>query len=306
MNNFTFGDAGMGYYETIAGGAGAGPSWNGRSGVHTHMTNTRITGQYFLVSGFAHIQNANLSLTRSPKVVATVNNLSFDLALLTNVLTLADPEILERRYPVVLRRFCLRKASGGAGHYAGGDGVIREVGGAAHYPPAKKITLKRASFTVESGELVTCSPHNVQSTTTQLSTHLAAFIRVVLDAHDTDSPIDTHFKQTLSSRTTCLCTICVCAGGVLAADDGWHPVRASICPSIWAVWRLAGREGCQPVNTQQWASCQLGWQGHHAVAVRGRPAHLHPWSRRFRQHGRRLQASTASTDGVHPARSRTI
>jgi hypothetical protein len=30
MNNFTFGDAGMGYYETIAGGAGAGPGWHGR------------------------------------------------------------------------------------------------------------------------------------------------------------------------------------------------------------------------------------------------------------------------------------
>ena len=33
-----------GYYETVGGGAGAGPTWNGRSGVHTHMTNTRITG----------------------------------------------------------------------------------------------------------------------------------------------------------------------------------------------------------------------------------------------------------------------
>ena len=43
MNNLTFGDANMGYYETIAGGAGAGPGWHGRSGVHTHMTNTRIT-----------------------------------------------------------------------------------------------------------------------------------------------------------------------------------------------------------------------------------------------------------------------
>ena len=30
MNNFTFGDPGMGYYETIAGGAGAGPGWHGR------------------------------------------------------------------------------------------------------------------------------------------------------------------------------------------------------------------------------------------------------------------------------------
>lgn len=43
MNNFTFGDPGLGYYETVAGGSGAGPGWNGRSGVHTHMTNTRIT-----------------------------------------------------------------------------------------------------------------------------------------------------------------------------------------------------------------------------------------------------------------------
>uniref|UniRef100_A0A6A7FY14 5-oxoprolinase-like n=4 Tax=Hirondellea gigas TaxID=1518452 RepID=A0A6A7FY14_9CRUS len=43
MNNITFGDDSVGYYETVAGGAGAGPSWHGRSGVHTHMTNTRIT-----------------------------------------------------------------------------------------------------------------------------------------------------------------------------------------------------------------------------------------------------------------------
>lgn len=33
----------FGYYETIAGGSGAGPTWNGTSGVHTNMTNTRIT-----------------------------------------------------------------------------------------------------------------------------------------------------------------------------------------------------------------------------------------------------------------------
>ena len=81
MNNLTFGDKKFGYYETIAGGAGAGATWDGRSGVHTHCTNTRIT----------------------------------------------DPEILERRYPVLLREFSLRKGSGGAGHHTGGDGVIREI-----------------------------------------------------------------------------------------------------------------------------------------------------------------------------------
>jgi len=43
MNNLTFGNDSFGYYETIAGGAGAGPTWIGQSGIHTHMTNTRIT-----------------------------------------------------------------------------------------------------------------------------------------------------------------------------------------------------------------------------------------------------------------------
>ncbi|MFO0728163.1 MAG: hydantoinase B/oxoprolinase family protein [Myxococcota bacterium] len=43
MNNLTLGDSGFGYYETIAGGAGAGPSFAGADAVHTHMTNTRIT-----------------------------------------------------------------------------------------------------------------------------------------------------------------------------------------------------------------------------------------------------------------------
>ena len=81
MNNFTFGNEGFGYYETIGGGAGAGPSWHGQSGVHTHMTNTRIT----------------------------------------------DPEILERRYPVLLREFSIREGSGGKGRHHGGDGLIREV-----------------------------------------------------------------------------------------------------------------------------------------------------------------------------------
>ncbi|HEX9836676.1 MAG TPA: hydantoinase B/oxoprolinase family protein, partial [Alphaproteobacteria bacterium] len=43
MNNFTFGDATRQYYETICGGAGAGPDFDGASAVHTHMTNTRLT-----------------------------------------------------------------------------------------------------------------------------------------------------------------------------------------------------------------------------------------------------------------------
>lgn len=81
MNNLTFGNDSFGYYETIGGGSGAGPEWDGCSGVHTHMTNTRIT----------------------------------------------DPEILEHRYPVMLREFSLRSGSGGNGKYKGGDGIIRDI-----------------------------------------------------------------------------------------------------------------------------------------------------------------------------------
>uniref|UniRef100_A0A0V0G356 Putative oxoprolinase n=1 Tax=Triatoma dimidiata TaxID=72491 RepID=A0A0V0G356_TRIDM len=81
MNNITFGQSDWGYYETVAGGAGAGPTWQGRSGIHTHMTNTRIT----------------------------------------------DPELLEKRYPVMLQTFELRENSGGAGYHKGGDGVIRQI-----------------------------------------------------------------------------------------------------------------------------------------------------------------------------------
>ncbi len=43
MNNLLFGDATLGYYETICGGAGATPAGDGLAAVHTHMTNTRIT-----------------------------------------------------------------------------------------------------------------------------------------------------------------------------------------------------------------------------------------------------------------------
>ena len=43
MNNFLFGDATRQYYETICGGTGAGPAFDGTSAVQTHMTNTRMT-----------------------------------------------------------------------------------------------------------------------------------------------------------------------------------------------------------------------------------------------------------------------
>ncbi len=81
MNNFTFGDEARQYYETIAGGAGAGDGFAGASAVQTHMTNSRLT----------------------------------------------DPEILETRFPVMLEEFSIRRGSGGAGVWPGGDGATRRV-----------------------------------------------------------------------------------------------------------------------------------------------------------------------------------
>jgi 5-oxoprolinase (ATP-hydrolysing) len=43
MNNFTFGNDRHQYYETICGGSGAGPTFEGTDAVHTHMTNSRLT-----------------------------------------------------------------------------------------------------------------------------------------------------------------------------------------------------------------------------------------------------------------------
>ena len=52
MNNLTFGDAQLQYYETIAGGAGAGVDFDGCDAVHTHMTNSRLTDPEILEGRF--------------------------------------------------------------------------------------------------------------------------------------------------------------------------------------------------------------------------------------------------------------
>ncbi|WP_013122593.1 hydantoinase B/oxoprolinase family protein [Thiomonas sp.] len=91
MNNFTFGNAQHQYYETLAGGSGAGGvfdaqgqqtgGFDGASVVQTYMTNSRLT----------------------------------------------DPEVLEWRYPVRLESFAIRTGSGGAGRWRGGDGGVRRI-----------------------------------------------------------------------------------------------------------------------------------------------------------------------------------
>ena len=52
MNNFTFGNTQVQYYETVAGGAGAGADFDGASAVQTHMTNSRLTDPEILETRF--------------------------------------------------------------------------------------------------------------------------------------------------------------------------------------------------------------------------------------------------------------
>jgi 5-oxoprolinase (ATP-hydrolysing) len=91
MNNFTFGNQRVQYYETISGGTGAGPlfdaqgavcgGFDGTSVVQAHMTNSRLT----------------------------------------------DPEVFEFRFPVRLLSYSIRQGSGGAGRWHGGNGGVRRV-----------------------------------------------------------------------------------------------------------------------------------------------------------------------------------
>jgi len=118
MNNFLFGNKDFGYYETIGGGVGAGSGFNGRSAVHQHMTNTRIT----------------------------------------------DPEQLERKYPVRLLEFGIRKNSGGKGEFWGGNGIIRKL----QFLESLQVTLlsqhrKYAPYGLEGGEEGKRGEHNLIS-----------------------------------------------------------------------------------------------------------------------------------------------
>ncbi len=91
MNNFTFGNARYQYYETISGGSPAGGERDadGRA-----------------VNGFDGTSVVQTHMTNS---------------------RLTDPEVLEFRYPVRLESYEIRRGSGGAGHWHGGDGGVRRL-----------------------------------------------------------------------------------------------------------------------------------------------------------------------------------
>ncbi len=91
MSNFTFGNATHQYYETISGGSGAGALIDAQG---------RVTG------GFAGTSVVQTHMTNS---------------------RLTDPEVLEWRFPVRLLGYEIRRGSGGAGRWRGGDGGVRRI-----------------------------------------------------------------------------------------------------------------------------------------------------------------------------------
>ena len=91
MNNVTFGNDRHQYYETVSGGSGAGGRFD-------------ETGKQ--VGGFDGCSVVQTHMTNS---------------------RLTDPEVLELRFPVRLERYEIRKGSGGAGRWKGGDGGVRTL-----------------------------------------------------------------------------------------------------------------------------------------------------------------------------------
>ena len=71
MNNFTFGNDTYQYYETICGGAGAGPGFDGQSAVHTHMTNSRLTDPEVLESRYP-VRLESFSIRKIPEARETI------------------------------------------------------------------------------------------------------------------------------------------------------------------------------------------------------------------------------------------
>ncbi len=154
MNNFTFGNATYQYYETICGGAGAGPHYDGTSAVHTHMTNSRLTDPEILEWRFPvllesyAIRHGSGGAGRHRGGDGTVRRLRFLEAMTAGILAnrrRVPPCGIEGGQPGALGRNYVQRADGrmesfGATHRAEmqpGDVFVIETPGGGGYGAAR-------------------------------------------------------------------------------------------------------------------------------------------------------------------------
>lgn len=130
---------------------------------------------------------------------------------------ITDPEILERRFPVILRQFILRQGSGGAGKYRGGDGVIREL--EFRRPLVVSILSERRSFQpygLEGGEPGLRGLNHLQFTREGRLVNLGGKNTVqVFISRDRQGPIVPFPFPTLIIYSLC---VCLCWGQVTKGD----------------------------------------------------------------------------------------
>ncbi|XP_043580840.1 5-oxoprolinase [Bombus pyrosoma] len=158
MNNVTLGTEEWGYYETVAGGSGAGPTWDGRGGVHTHMTNTRITDPEILELRYPVILN-KFSLRPGsggagahPGGDGVVREMTFRAPMMLSVLTerrVHSPPGLAGGRPGQKGRNTLQRADGrrinvgpktAVPVYPGDTFILETPGGGGYGSPGEKMS----------------------------------------------------------------------------------------------------------------------------------------------------------------------
>ncbi len=124
MNNVIFGNNSFGYYETIGGGAGAGMLVSKNLFKKAYMQGLRNDEEWSLLSVNERSRSERNAADESFGTGCGFNGASGVHTHMTNT-RITDPEILESRYPVILKEFSIRKNSGGKGKFSGGDGLVR-------------------------------------------------------------------------------------------------------------------------------------------------------------------------------------
>ncbi|XP_076766282.1 5-oxoprolinase isoform X2 [Xylocopa sonorina] len=162
MNNVTLGTEEWGYYETVAGGSGAGPTWGGRGGVHTHMTNTRITDLEILELRYPVILN-KFSLRPGsggagshPGGDGVIREMTFRAPMMLSVLTerrVHSPPGLAGGHPGKRGKNTLQRADGrrinlgpktAVAVYPGDTFILKTPGGGGYGPPGEGILSTRS------------------------------------------------------------------------------------------------------------------------------------------------------------------